>query len=780
MHQITAVSIAPQHELISPLILGTGKSVDAFDLEQSRTPRKPQVKSPGSRRLSGRPQSAASPTLKPLTPMFDGVTNADEKPLSQHHSSSQVDFLIGQVTNWIKDEKAKRSKRRFKRRAVPELESAQEAETPDQKENAKATVDRRGSDASDGAPDLDKLENILKDTLNLEPRPTRKTSLILRPKSSLKRLQRKPSGVSSDTDYFENEVIVPSSDAWLDNSKTLSYTGGASDESDVSSGDETSRTASYRDQDAWSKFKFEILRLAHTLRLKGWRKVPLEMSAAITVQRLSGALTNSVYVVSPPMDLPPREERGENGSMVSKPRKPPPKLLLRIYGAQVEHLIDRDAELAILRRLARKRIGPRLLGTFANGRFEEYFHAQTLTPEDLRNPGTSRQIAKRMRELHEGIELLDQERDDGPFVWLNWDKWVQRVEQVVSWLDTEVSKLEPGAKPTGEDAWKRRGLICGVPWHRFREAVEEYRRWLDAQYGGAKKLKARQVFAHNDTQYGNILRMIPSGESPLLLPANTHKQLVVIDFEYANANLPGLEFANHFTEWCYNYHDKRKPYVCNTNRYPTPEEQDRFVRAYVRHRPQYNVSTPKMTPMTPPAGPGTPGERPSRPRPTSTISDFILDARTPYNPPTPAQHARDEAADKATEDDDVARLMHETRLWRLANTAQWVAWGIVQAKVPGMPDFSSTPKLSGETLKEEAAAREDLGERAEEYRELVRMESAASQKPEKEEETEEEFDYLGYAQHRAMFFWGDALQLGIVKAEELPEELKAKVKTVPY
>jgi choline kinase len=40
--------------------------------------------------------------------------------------------------------------------------------------------------------------------------------------------------------------------------------------------------------------------------------------------------------------------------------------------------------------------------------------------------------------------------------------------------------------------------------------------------------------------------MTPEGESPLMLPANEHKQLIVIDFEYANANLPGLEFANHF------------------------------------------------------------------------------------------------------------------------------------------------------------------------------------------------------------------------------------------
>jgi len=45
---------------------------------------------------------------------------------------------------------------------------------------------------------------------------------------------------------------------------------------------------------------------------------------------------------------------------------------------------------------------------------------------------------------------------------------------------------------------------------------------------------------------------------------------------------------------------------------------------------------------------------------------------------------------------------------------------------------------------------------------------------------EDEFDYLGYAQDRAMFFWGDVLSLGIVKKEELPETLLKRVKTVEY
>lgn len=80
---------------------------------------------------------------------------------------------------------------------------------------------------------------------------------------------------------------------------------------------------------------------------------------------------------------------------------------------------------------------------------------------------------------------------------------------------------------------------------------------------------------------------------------------------------------------------------------------------------------------------------------------------------------------------------------------------------------------------DDAGAREDLGERAEEYKELIRQQTSESGSKEAEEE-HEEFDYLGYAQHRAMFFWGDMLQMGLIKLEDLPEDMRAKVKVVPY
>lgn len=323
---------------------------------------------------------------------------------------------------------------------------------------------------------------------NLRPRLSSVSSTPRR-RSSIRQLIRT---VSSDTEYFDGDVIVPSCEVVLDNSKTLSYSGGNASTTDLTL---TSKRAE-KERKAWSAFKGEILRLAHTLRLKGWRRVPLDSGDSIDVERLSGALTNAVYVVSPPKNLPDEQSSSSAGPVPTK--KPPPKLLLRIYGPQVEHLIDRENELGILRRLARKKIGPRLLGTFQNGRFEEYFASTTLTAADLRVPETSKQIAKRMRELHEGIDLLAQEREDGAFVWRNWDKWVERCELVIKYLDDQILSGKCGKAKSKSEAWKERGLICGVEWKLFKGAIDKYRQFLVQYYGGEVQLKNKLVFAHND------------------------------------------------------------------------------------------------------------------------------------------------------------------------------------------------------------------------------------------------------------------------------------------
>lgn len=745
---------------------GSIKAVQIAEPEpeiQEESQHKKQFSAGIGKRLSGRPPMAhansSKSSLLTQSSSFDaqsmyaafnqspnhGPQDAAGPSSSHHHHGlghHLGERLIAQIAEWLEHEKVKKDKRRARkahssRRKTSSRETDPPTSEPVVKHHRSYSIDSQSSEVS-----LDRLQRIIDDGIgalglnsvpHYSPRLGRRTQKK-RPPS----IQR---WASSDTEYHDGDVIVPSCEAILDNSKTMSYSGGKA----LSSAASTSSRREEKERKAWVAFKNDVIRIAHTLRIKGWRRVPLDSGDSIDIERLSGALTNAVYVVSPPKGLAKTAEPN---------KKPPAKLLLRIYGPQVENIIDRDNELSVLQRLARKKIGPRLLGTFENGRFEQFFNAITLTPSDLREPQTSKQIAKRMRELHDGIELLEEEKDGGPAVWKNWDHWLENTARVITFLDRKILSGNLGQVRGPADAWKTRGLICGVEWAKFKEAVDKYRAYLDTYYSGSKKLREQLVFAHNDTQYGNILRIRPDSErSPLLQPANEHKQLVVIDFEYAGPNLRGHEFANHFTEWTYNYHDAVAPYACNASRYPRPDEQRRFIKSYVDHRPQFPHagSTPNLVPQPDSSASGTPGL--ATPGSTSSIVEFMLDARVP-----PGGWREDEKRREEKIEQQVKDLMEETRLWRVATSAMWVAWGIMQAKVPGLDKLETNGNG------------------------VANGNGTRSVAPEEEEanDADDEFDYLGYAHERALFFWGDCVLMGLVKLEELPEDLRGKIKLVEY
>ena len=253
-----------------------------------------------------------------------------------------------------------------------------------------------------------------------------------------------------------------------------------------------------------------------------------------------------------------------------------------------------------------------------------------------------------------------------------------------------------------------------------------------------------------------------------------------------------MEFANHFTEWCYNYHSPVAPHACTTTAYPSPEEQYRFVNAYVQHRPSIQVR-----------GSGSPNAEPSSgpsPAPSSSVASFMLDSRAPPAPYTDDEKAREEATRK-----EIERLLKETRLWRVANSAQWVAWGIVQAKVDGMNEALAAiraskkglarrivDKIAHQAAKRHRAAdgtgpdaaesnAEDTDAEADAEVEQVRTNPEPPHPPH-EHETDDEagFDYLAYAQDRALFFWGDLLEMGLIKETDLPDEVVRAAKRVSY
>jgi choline kinase len=172
----------------------------------------------------------------------------------------------------------------------------------------------------------------------------------------------------------------------------------------------------------------------------------------------------------------------------------------------------------------------------------------------------------------------------------------------------------------------------------------------------------------------------------------------------------------------------------------------------------------------------------------------MLDSRAPPG----EKYSEQEAQRERQTEEEARRLMAETKLWRLANSAMWVAWGIVQAHVPGMPDFDAEEKRAN--ANEAAAELESAttGMRAEATAEAEEEEKSgivseeegnknddAMTKSEEDadifkSQDEEEFDYLAYAQDRAMFLWGDAIRMGMIKAEELPEVVQQRVKMVEY
>jgi len=174
----------------------------------------------------------------------------------------------------------------------------------------------------------------------------------------------------------------------------------------------------------------------------------------------------------------------------------------------------------------------------------------------------------------------------------------------------------------------------------------------------------------------------------------------------------------------------------------------------------------------------------------------MLDSRAPPG----EKYSEQEAQRERQTEEEAKRLMAETKLWRLANSAMWVAWGIVQAHVPGLPDFDAEEKRADGN--ENAAAVDGAttevctgAEAEDEEEEEKKAGSVSKEKAEEKEiantgaeqdadiyksQDEEEFDYLAYAQDRAMFLWGDAIRMGMIKAEELPTELRARVRTVEY
>lgn len=150
-----------------------------------------------------------------------------------------------------------------------------------------------------------------------------------------------------------------------------------------------------------------------------------------------------------------------------------------------------------MKRLGARNIGPRILGIFTNGRFEQFLKAKTLTKEDIRYPDVSRGIAKRMRELHDGVDLTVAERLAGPGIWSNMRRWSADAKKALDRLD-RIAELNSSSDSSAPGApWTTRKIL-GSDWATFIESVRRYKEWVEKIAGGEEAIKKGMVFAHND------------------------------------------------------------------------------------------------------------------------------------------------------------------------------------------------------------------------------------------------------------------------------------------
>jgi thiamine kinase-like enzyme len=159
-----------------------------------------------------------------------------------------------------------------------------------------------------------------------------------------------------------------------------------------------------------------------------------------------------------------------------------------VYGIGCDDIVDRTKEIQWLIRLANLKLGPKLLGLFGNGRFEEYLDATTLTSHDIRDKPTSAAIAYRLSQLHSITSIYPNTKEESWEVWLMVDKWYHMLS---THLNHELSSKSA--------SWAK--ILKEVDVARLGREIEECKTLLNS-------MKNKVVFAHNDVSF-DPMALIP-------------------------------------------------------------------------------------------------------------------------------------------------------------------------------------------------------------------------------------------------------------------------------
>jgi len=209
-------------------------------------------------------------------------------------------------------------------------------------------------------------------------------------------------------------------------------------------------------------------------------------------------------------------------------------LLLRLYGANTEQIIDRESEIVVFQALHKRGFGPCFYGTFLNGCAYGYTQGRSLQVAEMRT--FRRQIARLLGQWHTEVDVPQFPPE--PLLYESMKNWIGVGKTEESFVGLRAGQLE---------RWNALNMD-------IRAEVESTEKRLTA-------LNSPVVFCHNDLLSGNIIYNDETDSTEF------------IDFEYACYNYRAFDIANHFCEYT--------GFEMDWSLYPTREERNDFFEEYL-------------------------------------------------------------------------------------------------------------------------------------------------------------------------------------------------------
>eukprot|EP00126_Sphaerothecum_destruens_P004400 Sdes_comp18165_c0_seq2m7672 len=212
------------------------------------------------------------------------------------------------------------------------------------------------------------------------------------------------------------------------------------------------------------------------------------------------------------------------------------KILIRIYGKNTDHLIDREQEIVNMVSLSSNNLAPRLYGRFENGCVYGFFNGCPLDVDSMKDSHIALLIARRLGEWHS----THIPGDMAPLLFVTLQKWYNLIPK--NYQDPQKDAV-------------------------FQEKVnlKLLSQELSMLQKIAENLQSPVVFAHNDLLCKNIVY-------------DSSTDLVnFIDYEYGTYNYRGFDIGNHFCEFA----GMEDP--MDFSRYPDKDFQLKWLSHYLRY-----------------------------------------------------------------------------------------------------------------------------------------------------------------------------------------------------